>query len=354
MPSTQAEPLLERWSDAARAAALASRRRHMKAKGGYKASHVHAMTWPQFEQHFRAAHHSGDHKTTGMMARVAAQYDDAPASTKKLITSAAAAPPAPPPQALPHIGSPGRGPSGKVRNFDAMSDDKLKGVIRDLINHGKDRDAMMAAFAAGKRRGWKPGDASRTVAPRKGGLTGRKKITSHRAQRRRAGRGGSDLASFAEAWAERLLAEAASILATSSTQSSDMVSSKRPLSRYFHSKPAKVTPKRTKPRVRTVKVRAAGSAWRPPAPGVIRGGPHAGGVFRHGGGYTGAAQRRVGRIQHILRGLHLKPGRTDGVYGNKTTAAVRRFQAKHHLQVDGIVGAQTLAALKHYGAGGRR
>jgi resuscitation-promoting factor RpfB len=40
--------------------------------------------------------------------------------------------------------------------------------------------------------------------------------------------------------------------------------------------------------------------------------------------------------------LHLS---TDGAFGPQTERAVRRFQARHRLTVDGIVGARTAAAL---------
>jgi hypothetical protein len=36
----------------------------------------------------------------------------------------------------------------------------------------------------------------------------------------------------------------------------------------------------------------------------------------------------------------------DGKYGKKTEAAVKKFQTKHHLQSDGVVGPQTWAALR--------
>lgn len=44
--------------------------------------------------------------------------------------------------------SPGRGPSGKMRNFKAMNPVKLKGVVAELEQHAGDPEALMAAKAA--------------------------------------------------------------------------------------------------------------------------------------------------------------------------------------------------------------
>jgi len=53
----------------------------------------------------------------------------------------------------------------------------------------------------------------------------------------------------------------------------------------------------------------------------------------------------VAEIQELLRahGFRL---RVDGVYGQKTEAAIRRFQRQHRLRVDGCVGTNTWAVLK--------
>ncbi len=59
-------------------------------------------------------------------------------------------------------------------------------------------------------------------------------------------------------------------------------------------------------------------------------------------GSTGA---RVTEIQTRLKNWGYYDGAVDGVYGSKTEAAVRWFQRKNGLSVDGQVGAQTLAAL---------
>lgn len=51
------------------------------------------------------------------------------------------------------IGSPGRGPTGRMRNFKQMSDDKLNGVIDDLENaRVEDTEALAAARAEWARR----------------------------------------------------------------------------------------------------------------------------------------------------------------------------------------------------------
>jgi peptidoglycan hydrolase-like protein with peptidoglycan-binding domain len=54
---------------------------------------------------------------------------------------------------------------------------------------------------------------------------------------------------------------------------------------------------------------------------------------------NGSEGRQVRILQHAL-GIAV-----DGVFGQRTEAAVRAFQAGHGLQVDGIVGPQTSAAL---------
>ena len=48
----------------------------------------------------------------------------------------------------------------------------------------------------------------------------------------------------------------------------------------------------------------------------------------------------VTRIQHLL-GIH-----ADGIFGEATVRAVRRFQLRHHITVDGLAGASTVALLR--------
>jgi hypothetical protein len=53
----------------------------------------------------------------------------------------------------------------------------------------------------------------------------------------------------------------------------------------------------------------------------------------------------VKRIQFFLIGLGLLKSSATGFYGDKTTMAVRTFQAKNNLSIDGKVGPNTLAEM---------
>lgn len=53
----------------------------------------------------------------------------------------------------------------------------------------------------------------------------------------------------------------------------------------------------------------------------------------------------VKAIQQALKDKGFDPGGIDGVWGRKTIAAVKQFQAKEGLDVDGVVGPRTRAAL---------
>ena len=57
---------------------------------------------------------------------------------------------------------------------------------------------------------------------------------------------------------------------------------------------------------------------------------------------------RVKEVQCILkaRGYNIGPAGVDGVFGDDTLTEVKKFQSKHHLQVDGEVGVKTWAALR--------
>ncbi|MCQ2440073.1 MAG: spore cortex-lytic enzyme [Oscillospiraceae bacterium] len=59
----------------------------------------------------------------------------------------------------------------------------------------------------------------------------------------------------------------------------------------------------------------------------------------------GSSGDTVKEIQRKLSDWGYYSGRVDGIYGSKTEAAVRYFQQKNGLSVDGKVGKQTLAAL---------
>ncbi len=66
---------------------------------------------------------------------------------------------------------------------------------------------------------------------------------------------------------------------------------------------------------------------------------------------SGASYRKgdsgemVSKIQTRLKKWGYYSGEVDGIFGSKTDEAVRYFQKKNGLTVDGIVGRQTLAAL---------
>lgn len=67
----------------------------------------------------------------------------------------------------------------------------------------------------------------------------------------------------------------------------------------------------------------------------------------------GSSGSVVRQIQTRLKNWGYYDGSVDGIYGSKTTAAVRFFQRKNGLTVDGICGPQTLAALGLPTGGGK-
>lgn len=60
---------------------------------------------------------------------------------------------------------------------------------------------------------------------------------------------------------------------------------------------------------------------------------------------SGSRGDEVEALQRKLLAMGVNPGTADGVFGPKTEGAVRRFQEREALDVDGIAGPKTLAAL---------
>lgn len=61
---------------------------------------------------------------------------------------------------------------------------------------------------------------------------------------------------------------------------------------------------------------------------------------------NGSHGSAVRNLQRQLAARGYNPGSADGQYGKRTEAAVRQFQAKNHLQVDGRAGRNTFNALQ--------
>ena len=59
----------------------------------------------------------------------------------------------------------------------------------------------------------------------------------------------------------------------------------------------------------------------------------------------GSSGNEVTQIQKKLKNWGYYTGSVDGIYGSKTVAAVKKFQSKNGLTVDGIAGPRTLAAM---------
>lgn len=64
---------------------------------------------------------------------------------------------------------------------------------------------------------------------------------------------------------------------------------------------------------------------------------------------VGSRGDSVRRLQDTLRQAGFNPGSTDGSFGPKTKAAVEKYQAARRLDVDGVVGTQTMQALRRDG-----
>jgi N-acetylmuramoyl-L-alanine amidase len=61
--------------------------------------------------------------------------------------------------------------------------------------------------------------------------------------------------------------------------------------------------------------------------------------------YWGAQGQDVRTVQDKLLRWKFYDGTVDGIYGARTYRAIRKFQAKHGLNVDGVVGPSTAKAL---------
>jgi peptidoglycan hydrolase-like protein with peptidoglycan-binding domain len=64
---------------------------------------------------------------------------------------------------------------------------------------------------------------------------------------------------------------------------------------------------------------------------------------------TGSSGSSVKELQARLEANGFDPGAADGIFGPKTEAAVKGFQRKWGLAVDGIVGNATWGKLQELG-----
>ena len=80
--------------------------------------------------------------------------------------------------------------------------------------------------------------------------------------------------------------------------------------------------------------------------GTPASGPKPANTLAHPPLQEGSHGEQVKHLQQNLHKLGYDTGKADGEFGAKTEAAVKKFQAKHHLENDGVVGSKTQAALK--------
>lgn len=68
-------------------------------------------------------------------------------------------------------------------------------------------------------------------------------------------------------------------------------------------------------------------------------------IYNYAVSKYGSSGEEVRKIQQKLKSWGYYTGNVDGVYGSKTFEAVKKFQKKNNLTVDGIAGEKTLSAL---------
>jgi peptidoglycan hydrolase-like protein with peptidoglycan-binding domain len=99
----------------------------------------------------------------------------------------------------------------------------------------------------------------------------------------------------------------------------------------------------TAPAVATAETPQGGSEGGTRASGLAAG--WSAGPVAPGAGFHSGPSERVREVQHKLNRLGYGAGALDGLFGPRTEAAVRRFQADSGLETDGAVGPQTLRQL---------
>jgi len=62
--------------------------------------------------------------------------------------------------------------------------------------------------------------------------------------------------------------------------------------------------------------------------------------------YYGCTGRRVERLQYALKKAGVYKGNLDGIYGDLTYEAVRKYQRQKGLYADGMAGSKTIASLQ--------